>query len=634
MRVISFAALLAVFGGCGGTGEVTRGDGDGGTGFPDGGLVTIPNLESILVTPGDQTITIDGDVAATQAYQAEGTFKDGHKEDITSRVRWSIDNVALGTFGGNVFTSVVANGGYGTVQASGGIVVGVASLTVKIRQRYRDPAATGLPPDPAAPFGGPSADARKPTVVYPANGVLVPPNLAKLELQWRKGSDANTLYELSFQSPSTDIKIYTRCVTPIADGCGYLPEPKVWRWLAESNRGRTMTFSARATDDTGTGVGTSTPIDIGFSFVNIEGALYYWTTPDGEENNDPEKAAIYRWDFGSSIQTEPELIVQPSQTGGHCVGCHSLSPDGKRLFVTSDGSYGARVLLFDTRARMPIVPFDSTDRVAWASWEWPDGARFLGTFADESEPTGFRSYDINVYDYMGTFLETIPVGGTEATPSAHPDWAPDGQTIAYTRVGIAGGEDGTTRRGGRASIRIVKKMGTGWSAPIALTNPEQGKGRFYPTFSFDSKLILYNESVCDDGEDGGDCNMDDDREASLWIMKPEVGAPKVRLTRADRPGITDGRPAVQNSFPKWTPFTFRRSGELGSRLFWFTFSSDRAYGLRTPDPGETLIWVAGVDPDACLRGEDGSFPAFALPFQDIKRDNHTAQWAQRVIILE
>jgi hypothetical protein len=630
MRVIGFSALLLILG-CGGTGEVTSGA-DGGT--PDGGLTTIPNLETIAITPNDTVITIDGDQAATQRYTAEGTFKDGHKEDITSRVRFTIDNVALGSFSGSTFTSFTANGGYGTVIASAGVVQGQATLVVKIRQRYNDPAASGLPADPSPLFDGPGNEARKPTLVYPADGVLVPPNLQKLELQWRKGSDGNTVFELSFQSRSTDVKIYTRCVTPLGDGCAYLPESKVWRWLAESNRGNRLTFTARGTDDSGSAVGTATAIDIHFSFVDLEGALYYWTTPAGQENDDPEKAAIYRWDFGSTSQTAPELVVEPSMTGGHCVGCHSLSPDGRRLFVTSEGSYEAYVLLFDTRAKQPIVPFDTTDRVAWASWEWPDGARFLGTFADESE-TRFRSHDINVYDFMGNFLETIAVGGSDATPSAHPDWAPDGQTIAYTRIGVAEDpEGGTTRRGQRASIRIVHKTATGWSAPIALTDPEQGKGRFYPTFSVDSRLILYNESICADGNDGGNCNMDDDPEASLWIMEPEVGAERVRLANADKPGIMDARARVQNTFPKWTPFTFKRTGELGSRLFWFTFSSDRAYGLRSPDPGETLIWMAGVDPDACLRGEDGSFAAFAIPFQDIKRDNHTAQWAKRVIILE
>jgi hypothetical protein len=43
------------------------------------------------------------------------------------------------------------------------------------------------------------------------------------------------------------------------------------------------------------------------------------------------------------------------------------------------------------------------------------------------------------------------------------------------------------------------------------------------------------------------------------------------------------------------------------------------------------MWMAAVDPDAILRGEDGSFPAFALPFQDLSTSNHIGQWTQRVV---
>jgi hypothetical protein len=117
-------------------------------------------------------------------------------------------------------------------------------------------------------------------------------------------------------------------------------------------------------------------------------------------------------------------------------------------------------------------------------------------------------------------------------------------------------------------------------------------------------------------------------------MAPQTGASQVALAQANAPGRTDTAVLVQNSFPKWAPFTFQRTDELSSRLHWITFSSDRRYGLRSLQPGRTLIWMAGVDPDAALGGSDPSYPAFALPFQDLTTDNHTAQWTEQIVTVE
>jgi hypothetical protein len=83
---------------------------------------------------------------------------------------------------------------------------------------------------------------------------------------------------------------------------------------------------------------------------------------------------------------------------------------------------------------------------------------------------------------------------------------------------------------------------------------------------------------------------------------------------------------------------FQRTGEAGSRLMWLTFSSSRYYGLRKPPASSgdqtstgTLIWMAAVDPDAIANGLDGSYPAFALPFQDYSTSNHIAQWTQTIV---
>src|SRR5690606_8962078 len=135
------------------------------------------------------------------------------------------------------------------------------------------------------------------------------------------------------------------------------------------------------------------------------------------------------------------------------------------------------------------------------------------------------------------------------------------------------------------------------------------------------------------GANGSACDAYDDPGAMLHAMVPEAGAASVELVAANKPGLTDSAEIVQSSYPKWAPFTFQRSGEFGSRLHWLTFSSDRNYGLRVAPSNHTLIWMVGVDPDAALNGQDPSFAAFALPFQDLTTDNHTAQWAERSVIV-
>src|SRR5207248_1559798 len=114
---------------------------------------------------------------------------------------------------------------------------------------------------------------------------------------------------------------------------------------------------------------------------------------------------------------------------------------------------------------------------------------------------------------------------------------------------------------------------------------------------------------------------------------------------------------LTNSWARWSPFVQRYKGQS---LLWITTSSTRNYGLRiindtkvncvpkespadgrpifvgagnveNPVCNRTQIWMAAVrlDSAAVQAGQDVSFPAFYLPFQDITTNNHLAQWAQR-----
>jgi len=205
--------------------------------------------------------------------------------------------------------------------------------------------------------------------------------------------------------------------------------------------------------------------------------------------------------------------------------------------------------------------------------------------------------------------------------------------IVYVKVGIAH----TCQKMHEGAIEMVTDMGAGvWAPPVELVARTAGTNHYYPAFSPDGAFLVYDQSICSSG--GIECNADSDPSARLYALRPAAGAQPVELLRANAPGRTDGGATdLTSSFPKWSPFVFQRTAENGSRLEWITFSSTRNYGLRNPPPGGTeeptgtLIWMAGVDPDKVSQGADPSYPAFALPFQDIDTSNHIAQWTTRVV---
>src|SRR5262249_20614985 len=136
----------------------------------------------------------------------------------------------------------------------------------------------------------------------------------------------------------------------------------------------------------------------------------------------------------------------------------------------------------------------------------------------------------------------------------------------------------------RGALEMVTTGGPGgWSAPVELLPAATAKNRYYPAFSPDGSFIVFNESTCSSGADsGGDCDADTDPTARLFAMRAEAGAPPLALAHANAPGRNDatGTPYT-NTFPKWSPFVFRRGGvEFATKVEWLTFSSSRKYGLR------------------------------------------------------
>lgn len=615
MRIVLFASLVLAVGCSKDTGFVV---GDGGV---------IEGLQTIRVDPPDAVLSATPTQAATQTFKAFGMFADGKERDITDAVTWSSSAATYGSFAGNVFTSTKTSGGVTDSIATASGKQGKGKITVQFAAAGSDPSlSTGMPSltdeAAAALFAGGAAStdpAMKPDLVYPNDGVVVPPNLGELEFHFRPRT-GQTVFELSFKNNITNVKVYLKCPTQLDGGCIYKPSAVQWAWIAETNRGgANLDVQLRATDAMGTTVSTSNAIKLGFTQDDIRGALYYWTTS--------ADTGIVRFDFASGNQTSGSLFLAGSTnlTDNECVGCHALSRDGTKMAAAIGGQDDGRLALLDVASRELLLPVTFDRRSNFEAWN-PAGDQFLGVYADD----GATNFGLRLFDATnGNIVTTLNGTNLNDHPANHPDWSLDGNDIVYVRQG----RKGTNQRFGKGSLWTIERSGDTFGDPTQLVAEADGRNRYYPAIAPDNQLVVFNESICPGGDEGSrDCNADTDPTAKLYSVSLSGGAP-VELKRANAPGREDGTNTnLTSSFPRWSPFVFQRTSEFGSKVMWMTFSSSRKFGLRTtPDstgdePNErgSWLWMVAIDPSN--PDGDPSFAPFALPFQDLTTSNHIAQW--------
>ena len=591
---------------------------------------TISGLTSLSISPTSATLSVSsGGPTKTQQYKVTGIVN-GHAQDVTGQVGYSLNTSGIVNINSSgLATTTNTSGGVVVITAAAGSVTATAVLTVDYGFTGPDPgmAGQGVPANSGTLFSTTQNDAsRAPQLIYPNDHVLFPPNVTGIEIHFMPGSSSNTLYEVSFKGAVSTINTFIRCLAPQGiNGCIYLPDATLWRGVAISNAGQgEVALTVRGTDDSGSSVGNSATFHMSFSKSPIEGALYYWTTSG--------KTAIMRWDFGGSTTTSVSYLT-PTNTGGTCVGCHALAPNGDKLVASAGGQSDGRLLLWDIVNNQALQPFPLAQKSQFESWN-SDGSQFVGVYGDATKkgPSNLMIFD----GTMGTVVSTIDLGGLRAD---HPDWSKNvggANTIAFTSVDAVANT--TDQRPATGGIDFVQNNGGTWGAPQVLVPSELGKNRYYPAIAPDGNLLVYDESTCTNGTptagQPADKSCDADTDATATIMFTSLqGNTPIPLANANAPGVADnGTTALTNSFPKWAPFVEQLDEQ--SQLVWLTFSSTRQYGLRTPPtPASmdetnkgTLIWMVGVRPS--IGGGDPSFTAFCLPFQDITTSNHIAQWTK------
>ena len=444
----------------------------------------------------------------------------------------------------------------------------------------------GADADSPQKFGGPDDPYAKPELVYPADGVLVPPNMRALDLHFKPGT-GQTLFEIRFESPAIAVVVYVGCKT-LGSGCEYATDKDFWDNLVPPNRGAApVSYRIRGVNGGKPyGVGTSDTHGLAFSKEDINGGLYYWNT----------SGILQRYDFGLPLQ-QAEQYMTPQMAGAlTCVGCHALSRDGKRMAIGADIPAPAPYKVYDVATRKPLGgEAGVVGGVANFFSFSPDAAKLL--FSD--------GVKIGMQDVASGAIDNpslIALG-------TMPDWSPDGQLMVYAKPAVPP-PFGLAQPGvSDASLEVVTKQGNGFGAPSVLV-PYYGQNNFYPSFAPTQKWVIFNRSPSNQ-------NSYSAPDGELWTARVGTGS-QIRLDNANQGGSC--------SWAKWAPDV---GSYYGGTVMWLTFSSPRAYGLKLGQ-SQVQLWMVGFDPKRAEQGQDPSFPAFWFPYQDPGGGNHIAQWVTTV----
>ncbi len=542
-----------------------------------------PDTATIVVTPGDVTLTVVNGAEVTQAYTAVLRDADGDEEDITSDAVWTMPETSVGYFSSSTFH---ANGaGRGTVNATLDDKVGSAIVEVFREDTRVD---TGVPPNAPDLFDAATDDpARIASIVYPSDGTIVPPNLGDFDLHWRDATGSD-LFELTLATYYAHVRVY---VTDAAAATGAWREFLVEEWsaVAHSEIGATLDVTVRGLTQASPATSSRADVQVMTSREDLHGGIYYW-------NSLQPMDGIYRHDMANPGEA-PERFFTRAEAG-RCVACHVLSRDGTKMALTYDGGNQSATML-DVATRTTSIPV-STQYWNFASFT-PDAAQLLTSFNGALQLRDPAT---------GTVQTDVPTSGY----ATHPDIAPAGDRIVYVRPTSPTWDWQFT--GGQLVTQTFNQAAQTFGGEVPLVSSSDNN--FYPSFSPDGQWVLFNRAS---GEDSYDAVS-----AELWVVKVDGSIAPIKLSAANVGSN------LTNSWARWAPFE-GSFGETEEPVFWLTFSSKREFGVRLA-AGRPQLWMTPFFPDRAAAGADPTAPAFWLPFQDIGSSNHIAQWTTQVVPIE
>ncbi len=630
-----FAAALALAA-IGGVGTACGSGGDGRSGFddvdagPDG--APINGLVSIDVSPADVQL-VAGDTNQAQVFTATGHFGDGTTRDVTSEVTWKATPSAIANASGQTITPTGNQGGDATVAAFAGPVTGTAKIHVKL---VKTVLAAGAAPGSEARFKGAAEDSSlAPSIAYPFSGVLVPPNLPPLEIQWAPAAGTD-LFDVAISGDALDLHVITPC-NAIGAGCGLVPDATTWQAVTATLGGAAAaSVVVHGGGATAGKSGASAAVAMQIAGEPLGGGLYYFNTRGAPPDDKP---GIYRYDFDTGK-------VGSFFTQGDCAGCHSLSLDGTKMLapICATGLGCARPLqlaVVDVATKTfvtPPMPVGDSDTQTWS----PDNAFYVTTPSCAGAATGGGCAGTTYSGGAMTLVDAktnTSLGALPATGAMYPSFSNDGKKLVYAKAGTYK----YPLEIHDSSIAVLPfdatKSPPAWGAETKLVTASGmlHENNYHPSFSPDDQWVVFSRSHCDTDPEfqntdinGNPCDSYNDYTARTFVV-PSAGGTPIELATANGAG----RNTV--SWPKWSPF---KTAYKGGTVFWITVASTRDYGFRAththdasgnPNGGVTQLWLVAFDPALAAAGKDPGFAPLWLPFQDVASSNHIGQWTTKIV---
>jgi hypothetical protein len=492
-----------------------------------------------------------------------------------------------------------------------------------------------------------------PTLVYPNDGALFPPNTNVIEVQFLPGA-GNTLFEVDFENSITDVRVETKCtaitnaVGTATGGCGVTLDAATWAFIAANNAGLdALTVTVRGTPD-GSCVAGSNSRKMFFAAEPVQGAIYYWQsvvfgTLQGTAGG------IYRYDFGSQAAAPSPFLVPSGSFGNRCIGCHFISRDGKKMTFGNDDT-DADDEYSDLKSSLIDVALFSDAGTVMNGVTLSPGFQ---TFSpDHLLLLGSDGLNKNVPAAAFLYSGQTGMAATPATPHSgsritQPDWSVAGDRIVAVQTGTVF-QSGNGMCGGCAMMPPMMQCpsappysctctpptgtnnlddnhfvggqlvtypvdGGSLGAPTALVGGT-GENDYYPAWAPDDAVVVFNRVTGDGGL--GDDAFSNPR-AEIWAL-PMSSASPVRLTGLESAGVTNDAMhpfpsgGLTNSWPRFSPFVQMYKGK---KLYWVTFSSTRDYGLRVQNQvtGEINCYPPESPLNACSGKQQLTQPNCAQP---------------------